>query len=410
MQLARVARHAGGGRSSSAVGDGIQHWLMTGTRDERFIDVIFAQLCNRLESAGVPVARATLHLLTRNPQWLGARLTWRRGLQSAEIVTVGYDVTNSAKYANSPFRAIANGAQEIRVRLDGPAPPTINRDLYEELRAEGLTDYVAWPLDHTLGKRHLATFASAAPGGFSAQEIALLAGLLPALALVSEIRLKNRLARTLLETYVGPHASEQILDGATTRGSGATLGAAILFSDLRGFTELSNAKPRDAVIDLLNGYFDALAQPIEKNGGEILKFMGDGLLAVFPLRNPTACADLMRAVAEAQAAMAALNQRHHLAGRAPLGFGIGVHLGDVMYGNIGSRNRLDFTVIGPAVNIASRLESLTKEVKRPVLFSKAFVDLAGGACGLEEVGSYALKGLAEPITVFASAAPHEGVN
>ncbi len=250
----------------------------------------------------------------------------------------------------------------------------------------------------------MATFASAAPGGFGEQEIALLAGLLPALALVSEIRLKNRLARTLLETYVGPHASEQILDGATTRGSGVTLGAAILFSDLRGFTELSNRKPRDEVIGILNGYFDALAQPIEKNGGEILKFMGDGLLAVFPLRNPTACADLLRAVAEAQAAIAELNERHRLAGRDPLGFGIGVHLGDVMYGNIGSRNRLDFTVIGPAVNIASRLESLTKEVRRPVLFSKAFVDLAGCARDLEEVGSYPLKGIDAPITVFATAA------
>src|SRR5262249_45367772 len=163
--------------------------------------------------------------------------------------------------------------------------------LYEELRAESLTDYVAWPLDHTQGKRHLVTFATDAPHGFAGHQIAALAGLLPALALVSEIRVKNRLARTLLETYVGPPASEQILDGATTRGSGVTLGAAVLISDLRGFTDLSNRKPRDEVIDILNGYFDVLSQPLEQYGGEILKFMGDGLLAVFPLSNPTACSD-----------------------------------------------------------------------------------------------------------------------
>lgn len=385
------------------IGERIRHWLMTGTSGEQFIDVIFAEMCNRLAEAGIPVARATLHILTQNPQWLGARLTWRRGLRSAEIATVGYEVVTSPHYVNSPFRLVANGAREVRVRLGQGTPAMVNQNLYEELRTEGLTDYVAWPIDHTLGKRHLVTFATDAPTGFSDHQVSVLAGLLPVLALVSEIRVKNRLARTLLETYVGPHASEQILDGATTRGSGVTLGAAILISDLRGFTCLSNRCPRDEVIDILNGYFDALSQPIEKNGGEILKFMGDGLLAVFPLSNPTACADLLRAVGEAQAAMVELNDRHKKVGRDHLSFGVGVHVGDVMYGNIGSRNRLDFTVIGPAVNIAARLENLTKQVGRPVLYSKAFVDLAGCADALDEVGSFPLKGIDDPITVFASA-------
>lgn len=383
----------------------IGRWLLTGTSGERYIDAIFAEMCGRLVDAGIPLARSTLHFRTHHPQWLGSRLAWRRGGEGIEITSVGYEVANSAQFTNSPFRAVMNGARVVRARIDRGPPDNINPSLYEELRAGGLTDYVAWPLDHTLGKRHLVTFASDARGGFGDQEIALLSGLLPALALVSEIRVKNRLARTLLETYVGPHASEQILDGATTRGSGVTLGAAVLISDLRGFTDLSNRRSRDEVIDILNGYFDALSQPIEQYGGEILKFMGDGLLAVFPLSNPTACGDLLRAVREANIAMEELNERNRLAGRDHLGFGIGVHVGDVMYGNIGSRSRLDFTVIGPAVNIASRLESLTKEVKRPILFSKAFVDLAGRAHGFEEIGSYALKGLPEPITVFATPNP-----
>jgi len=277
----------------------------------------------------------------------------------------------------------------------------LSQPLYAELGTAGLTDYIAWPLDHTLGKRHLVTFASDAPSGFADDHVAVLADILAALALVSEIRLKNQLARTLLETYVGSHASEQILAGATTRGSGVTVDAAILICDLRDFTAFSNLRPRDAVIDILNGYFDAMAEPIVRHGGEILKFMGDGLLAIFPLSNPTACRDLMRAIGEAQTALARLNEQNLLAGRDALSYGIGVHVGEVMYGNIGSRNRLDFTVIGPAVNIASRLESLTKEVKRLVLFSKAFVERAGCETKLENVGSYPLRGLSEPVTAYA---------
>ena len=194
------------------------------------------------------------------------------------------------------------------------------------------------------------------------------------LALVSEIRIKNRLARTLLETYVGSHAGDLILAGATRRGSGTTVRAAIMICDLRDFTKISDNWPRDDVIELLNDYFDAMSEPIARHGGEILKFIGDGLLAIFPLSQPGACANLLRAVSEARQAMTALNEKNGETGRAPLNYGIGVHVGDVMYGNIGSRSRLDFTVIGPAVNMASRLETLTKQLGKPVLLSRAFAE------------------------------------
>jgi adenylate cyclase len=389
--------------ASQVRGGQILDWLMSGTHDEPVIDKIFVELCRRLRVAGVPVARASLHFRTHHPQWLGARIIWRSGMHAAEIQTVGYHVEATAEFLKSPLRAIIEGANEIRQRLQSGAVEILSHPLCEELRAEGLTDYIAWPLDHTLGKRHLVTFATDAAGGFDDDHVAVLAEILPVLALVSEIRLKNQLARTLLETYVGPHASEKILDGATTRGSGATVDAAIIICDLRNFTALSNLRPRDEVIDILNGYFDAMTEPIVRNGGEILKFMGDGLLAIFPLSNPTACGDLLRAIGEAQTALARLNEQNLLAGRDALGYGIGVHVGEVMYGNIGSRNRLDFTVIGPAVNIASRLEALTKALKRSVLFSKAFVERAGCESKLEDVGSYPLRGLNEPVTAFAFA-------
>lgn len=380
----------------------IIEWLMTETRDERFIDNIFIDMCDRLNQAGIPVSRGTLHFRILHPQWLGARILWQRGMKEADIQTFGYGIEDSDRYRNSPVNELHSGAKMVRQRLEpeasANAPPY---PLYDELRTEGHTDYIAWPLEHTLGKNHIITFGSDRPGGFSDDDIAALADLLPAFALVSEIRLKNRLARTLLETYVGPHASEQILAGATTRGSGVTVGAAIVICDLRDFTGISDMWPRDDVIELLNGYFDAMAEPIERHGGEILKFMGDGLLAIFPLSSTHACGDLLAAIREAQAAMAALNEENVQKGHQPLGYGIGVHVGDVMYGNIGSRSRLDFTVIGPTVNIASRLESLTKEIKRPVLLSQAFVEMAGCQTKLENLGSHTLRGLSEPIGVFA---------
>jgi adenylate cyclase len=303
-----------------------------------------------------------------------------------------------SEYIDSPASEIHDGATEVRENLE--RDPSLGRKhaVYDEMRAKGLTDYVAWPLYYTLGKRHLVTFATDRPGGFDDAHLAGLKKLLPVLALVSEMRVKNRLARTLLETYVGSHAGELILAGATGRGSGTTVRAATMICDLRDFTRISDNWPRDDVIDLLNDYFDTISEPIARYGGEVL--MGDGLLAIFPLSQPSACANLLYAVTEARQAMAALNERNGETGRALLNYGIGVHVGDVMYGDIGSRTRLDFTVIGPAVNMASCLETLTKQLGRPVL-SRVFADFVEGDFDLERVGEYPVRGFNDPIELFA---------
>jgi adenylate cyclase len=376
----------------------VLRWLTNETRDERFIDNIFAQMCIRLREAGIPLKRATLHVVIQHPQWLGARMMWADGMRNAEISRVDFDVRGRSEYIGCPANEIHDGAAEVRENLERPGR---QHAIYDEMRAKGLTDYVAWPLYHTLGKRHIVTFATDRPGGFDEAHIASLKGLLPVLALVSEIRIKNRLARTLLETYVGAHAGELILAGATRRGSGTTVRAAIMICDLRDFTRISDNWPRDDVIDLLNDYFDAMSEPIARHGGEILKFIGDGLLAIFPLSAPEACANLLRAVSEARQAMAALNEANSVTGRAPLNYGICVHVGDVMYGNIGSSARLDFTVIGPADNMASRLETLTKQLGRTVILSRAFADAVAGEFDLERIGEHPVRGFSEPVELFA---------
>jgi adenylate cyclase len=378
----------------------VVHWLTNDAREERFIDNIFAELCVRLQGAGIPVKQGSLDILVHHPQWIGARIFWADGMRKAGIERVDYDVRESPEYIDSPVSEINQGATEVREDLE--RDPSLGRThvVYGEMRAKGLTDYVAWPLYHTFGKRHIVSFATDRHRGFDDAHIASLTKLLPVLALVSEIRIKNRLARTLLETYVGPYAGKLILAGAARRGRGTKVRAAIMICDLRDFTEISENRSRDDVIDLLNGYFDAVSEPIARHGGEILKFIGDGLLAIFPLSQPAACANLLRAVAEVRQAMAALNEENCVIGRSSLNYGIGVHVGDVTYGNIGSRTRLDFTVIGPAVNMAARLETLTKELGRTVLLSRSFVDVVESDFDFEHVGEYFVRGFRDPIELF----------
>lgn len=375
-------------------------WLLRGTLDTRYLDDVFVEFCRRLRKFDVPVARGTIFLRTHHPLWLGTRILWRTGLTDAEVTNFEYGIVETSQFKDSPAAEIHAGAQQVRRRLDEAAPPGADYALYEELCAEGLTDYIAWPLLHTLGKRHIVTFSADRAGGFDDDDLAMLAALLPALAVVTEVRHKNRLTRLLLDTYVGPHASGMILNGATRRGSGVTVEAAIMVIDLRGFTEISELWPRDDVIALLNDYFDTISLPIERHGGEILKFMGDGLLAIFHLDTAVACAAAQSAARDVQIAMHALNEQRAGAGSKRLCYGIGVNVGAVMYGNIGSRTRLDFTIIGPAVNVAARLERLTKVLDTCVLFSGTFVARLPTGHELEHLGVFPLKGVGDPLDVY----------
>ncbi len=377
-------------------------WLVNETSTQPFLDNLFGELCHRLRAEGMPLTRATMHLRVLHPQFLGARVLWRPDLAEPELVLQGYEIHDDPRFIHSPVRALYEGADGFRQRLDLPTDSQSTEfGIYAELRAQGLTDYVALPMQFTDGKRHATSWSTDRPGGFSTDDLVEINDLLPLLATAVEIRSNRRITKNLLNTYVGKHAGERILAGDIRRGSGMTVGAAIWNCDLRGFTRISEQWPRDDVIGWLNEYFDVMAAPVEKHGGEVLKFVGDGMLAIFRLDRPEACNEALQAAIEARHGMRELNRKRIERGSFELGFGLALHVGDVMYGNIGTATRLDFTVIGPAVNVTSRLQTLTKELRRQVLLSAPFALRCGcGAEFLTTLGRFPLRGVDDPLEVF----------
>ncbi len=246
------------------------------------------------------------------------------------------------------------------------------------------------------------TYATRQPGGFSDAHVALLDGVRHELAAAVEIRYLRFTAKMLMNTYVGPQAGQRVLDGQIKRGMGETIRAAIWFCDLKGFTALSEALSGEPLIELLNDYFDVMTTAIEGEDGEILKFIGDAVLAIFMPGEDGDRGAARRALTAAQAAETAMAERNGTraaVGKAEIGYGIALHFGDVLYGNVGGQNRLDFTVIGPAVNLASRIEALTRDVDRALLVSGEFAALHSGA--FEELGNYTFKGITGERPVFA---------
>jgi class 3 adenylate cyclase len=334
---------------------------------------VLVGLCQRLLEANLPLRGAALTISALHPLVAGSTFTWRRDRPDALEMPRFHGTTRSV-----------DGTEADDGRLD---------------LAIGFSD----------GGRPTLTLTSERPEGFDRAQRVLLRRAASLLATPLEIVVTRQTAETLLTTYLGRRSGTRVLAGAVQRGDGETIHAVLWYSDLRGFTALSETLPRDRVIALLNAHFERLAAPIKAFGGEVLKFMGDGLLAIFPTEPggaAQACDRALRAARGARAGMAALNGERRAGGESPLAFGLALHLGDVMHGNIGAPDRLDFTVIGPAVNVVSRLEALCKELDRPVLISAAFAS----ACreDLEPIGSYRLPGVTQPERVFTLAELRDG--
>ena len=359
-------------------------------------------IVDRLRDAGLPITRFTTGVPSLHPQvdsfstlWeLGKGLTFRQ-FRVREARAQGQQPQNS------PIFVAYQKGESVRCRLE-ETPQEDEYEILAELRSAGLTDYLVLPLPFGDGSNKAMSFATDRPGGFSDDEITILESVRHALAAAIEARYLRHLARTLMDTYVGPVAGRRVLDGEIKRGSGDTIRAAIWFCDLKDFTALSERLPGQVLIDKLNAYFDAVTSAIEAEEGEVLKFIGDAVLAIFQPREGDESAAAYRALAAARAATTNLsdtNAARRNAGEPEIECGISLHFGDVIYGNVGGETRLDFTVIGPAVNLASRIEGLTRELGRPVLVSAEFAALHGG--DFEALGRFALKGLSDKREVYA---------
>lgn len=323
-------------------------WLVDGAAGAVTSADIVHELGDGLNAEGIPVDRITAFVMTLHPDVWGRWFRWQAGLEVG-IGQLSHEIITRPQYVNSPIGVVVRDKLEVRRRIADPAERVYT--VLDELAAEGFTDYIALPMVFTTGDSHSVPFATKRASGFTDADIDSLRQIARPLARVAEIFALRRTAGNLLSTYVGRNAGDRVLAGRIRKGDIEVIQAVIWFSDLRGFTELSQrATPRE-VLDALNCQVEA----VHAEGGEVRKFIGDGMLAIFPLEGGAAIADRCRAaIASAVAA-----QRAFAARRADLAFGIALHVGEVSYGNIGGKGRLDFTAIGPAVNLAARLEGLT---------------------------------------------------
>jgi adenylate cyclase len=394
-----MTRREDGGAMDEAKQRAAAQWLIDGARSAMGPDAVLGELCERLVDGGLPLARVGVFVRTLHPQLLGRSFIWSPG-KGVATNTAPAEFVASAEYLASPIARVYDTRRPLRRCLADPECPA-DFPILAQFRAEGMTDYFATPLFFTDGQVHGATWTTRHPGGFSAADIAAIEAILPPLARVAEVRALWRIAANLLDTYVGHHAGERILAGKIYRGDSERIQAAIWLSDMRGFTTRADRLPPESLIGLLNAYFDCQVPAILAQGGEVLKFMGDGLLAIFDIAGDeghveATCARALAAARKAREKVAALGS----AGieTEPVRFGLALHLGEVLYGNIGGASRLDFTCIGPAVNLAARLEKLASRLGRDILASEEFAGRCAGE--LAAIGDFALPGFAEPRRVF----------
>ena len=387
--------------------DTVRTWLTAGALDHDDLLGLFQAFTWRMVGAGLPVDRTSLHVGTLHPQVYGYAWNWTRAQATCDEVRVDASALQTDAYRRNPLSRVIDRGETVRISLPAGEGTAAASPLMVELAAKGFTEYIALPLRTGGALHNAATLATQQPGGFSADQLASLQNLLSLFALHVDRHIAQRLAGNTLNTYLGHAAGRQVLAGSIQRGAGAPIQAVIWSSDLRGFTALSDRLDGHAMTRVLNAYFDCLAGAVLAEGGDVLKFIGDGLLCVFPFDTPRDAAPAAaKALRAGQAALAALGHLNaddgalpDIAGWRPLRTGIGLHLGTVFFGNVGAPARLDFTVIGQAVNLASRVEGLTKALGRPLLLTAPVADLV--TAPLEPLGAHPVAGLAEPIAVFA---------
>ena len=370
-------------------------WLIDGARPSRRPRDVLLDTCRRTVAAGLPLSRVGVFVRTLHPNLLGRAFIWQADKGAVEITEAGHDLLESEAFLKSPIRVVFNEHVEVRRRLADPACP-MDFPILEDLRRDGTTDFVAAPLRFVDGEVHAASFATRRPGGFRDEELAALRRLLAPFTRMVEIYGYMQKARNILDAYLGPSAGEKVLAGQIKRGDSQDINAVIWFCDLRDSTPLAESMSRRAYLALLNDYFECLLGPVLDQHGQVLRFIGDAALAIFPVgeRPAEACAKALAAARAALARLAKLNENRE----RPLRCGIGLHLGELTYGNIGTPTRIEFTVVGAAANEAARIEGLCKVLEVDLLVSERVARQLPEAW--RSLGSHTLRGVGDKMELF----------
>jgi adenylate cyclase len=406
MQTVAVVERPVAERPTHDTVDGIAQWIVGPARRIEWGRDAFDEFSWRLLAAGLPLLRATLHMRMLHPQFLGLTMVWWRTTGQTVLRFVAHEILENLRYEDNPVLRVSVGGETLRRSLE-IEEDEFDFPILQELKDDGATDYYALPVPAAHGTNFMLTFVTDRPGGFTETEIADLTRLSLLYGAVADMHSQRNLARSVLNAYLGAKTGPKVLAGQIRRGTGEALTAVLWSSDLRGFTERSDRLPEDRMIAILNALFEAQATVIHAHDGEILKFIGDGMLAIFPIDGSATASDAARnalaAAFEALAAVRRLVEDPRLAGEPPLEVVVALHVGTAMYGNIGAVDRLDFTVIGPAVNLVSRVEAVGKSLNLPIIVTDDFARAYDAP--LRSLGLHQLRGLAAPHELFAPAPP-----
>jgi adenylate cyclase len=372
--------------------DPVVDWLLDEGRFLTDLGALTQALGERLQAAGAPVSRLRISVRLLHPLLDALSAVWQQGGDVTATIPAPAGLERRAGFIGSPLEHVARTGQAFRKRLaEGLAPD--DHAVLHEVAASGATDYVALPLVFTERRGGSLALATDRASGFTDADLENYRRIARVLAPCVEARVAQRLGETLVDTYIGPRSGRRVLEGRIRRGDVETLRAAIWFSDIRGWSRIANERPAKEAVAIANDYFELVDTTIVAAGGEVLKLIGDAVLAIFPAGDNEGAA-CRAAIAAATWARALVHER-----KGGFEFGIGLHLGELVYGNVGSESRLDFTVMGRAVNYAARIEKLTRSLGEPVLLSQALADASGLACRAR--GTHPIAGWDEPVAVFA---------
>ncbi|WP_137129108.1 adenylate/guanylate cyclase domain-containing protein [Rhizobium sp. FY34] len=391
------------GTVSALFMDKVADWLTRAALSGRSLEDIVRGFCDRIAAAGLPIARVHLSFAMLHPLYDALGFTWR----AADGLTVEgyrYDAGNPDIFLKSPYyKLLSSNLDYMRRRI--PAEGPVEFPVFEDLRREGITDYISFmqPFGDQSVQGMMGSWSTDAKDGFDDETIGALLRIQNHLAVAAKMAVLDKLANNMLTTYLGGDAGKRVLNGQIRRGDGETIRAALVMGDMRHSTMLAEREGRQTYIDTLNDFFDAIATPFNRNGGQILSFMGDGFLAVYPCdrhREPSqqACQAAISAVRQAQIRVAHLNTERRKKHKAVIHYGIGLHVGNVMFGNVGLQERLTFSAFGSAVNEVSRLQSLSKKYDREVIATQAFANYCGG--DWTTLGQEKLRGVRQKVTVL----------